>query len=68
MQIEFVPDSLLFNVVVHVPARDTAVPRTVTVERTLQAEFPTREREGSALTSFLAGVLVGIVAVLLIAK
>ena len=68
MQIEFVPDSLLFNVVVHVPARDTAVPRTVTVERTLQAEFPTREREGSTLTAFLAGVLVGIVAVLLIAK
>jgi hypothetical protein len=68
MLIEFVPDSLIFDVAVHVPARDTAVPRTVVVERTLQAELPTREREGSTVTAFLAGVLVGIVAVLLIAR
>jgi hypothetical protein len=68
MLIEFVPDSLIFDVAVHVPARDTAVPHTVVVERTLQAELPTREREGSTVTAFLAGVLVGIVVVLLIAR
>jgi hypothetical protein len=68
MQIEFVPDSLLFNVAVRVPARDTAVPRTLALERTLQAELPTREREGSTFTAFLTGVLVGIVAVLLVVR
>jgi len=68
MQIEFVPDSLLFNVAVHVPARDTTVLRTLAIERTIQAELPAREREGSTVTAFLTGVLVGIVVVLLVVR
>ena len=68
MQIEFVPDSMLFNVAVHVPARDTTVPRTLAIERTIGAELPAREPESGTVTAFLTGVLVGIVAVLLVVR
>jgi hypothetical protein len=69
MQIEFVPDSMVFNVALRVPARDTVLPRVITIERAIGTPQNTRQSVGTGIMhAFLYGVLIGAGVILLVLR
>jgi len=69
MLIEFVPDSMVFNVDVRVPARDTVLPRAITIERAIGTTQNTQQSTGTGIMhAFLYGVLIGAAAILLVLR
>jgi hypothetical protein len=67
MLIEFVPDSMVFNVDVRVPGRDTVLPRAITIERAIGTPQNTPQSASTGVAhAFLFGLLIGAAVVLLI--
>ena len=69
MLIEFVPDSMVFNVDVRVPARDTVLPRAITIERAISTTQNTQQSTGTGIMhAFLYGMLIGAAVILLVLR